>query len=83
VTGARKQREELMKTTDMLTEALDKACDLDKLVRRIIRDVDDYDLLRLLKKIDAEFKDIQHNLSIAMKLAQSLDQKPKRKRSSK
>ena len=72
-----------MKTTDMLTEALDNAGDLDKLVRRIIREVDDYDLLRLLKKIDAEFKDIQHNLSIAMRLAQGLEQKLKRRRRSK
>jgi hypothetical protein len=51
---------------------------LEKIVKRIIREVDDYDLLRLLKKIDAEFKDVEHNLSIAMKLAQGLEQKPKK-----
>jgi hypothetical protein len=72
-----------MRTREMLTEALENAGDLDKLVRRIVREVDDYDLLRLLKKIDAEFKDIQHNLSIALKVAQGLDQKPTRKRSRK
>jgi len=67
-----------MKTTEMLAEAQEKTGDLEKIVKRIIREVDDYDLLRLLKKIDAEFKDVQHNLSIAMKLAQGLEQKPKK-----
>lgn len=69
-----------MKTAEMLTEALERVFDLEKMVKKIIPDADDYDLLRLLKKIDAEFKDIRHNLSIAMKLAQGLDQKPKRKK---
>jgi hypothetical protein len=72
-----------MKTTEMLAEALERTHDLVKMVKKIIRDVDDYDLERLLKKIDAEFKDTQHNLSIAMRLAQGLERKPRKRRKAK
>jgi len=66
-----------MKTEEKLTEALESAAQLEKMVQRIIQDVDDYDLERLLKKIDAEFKDVQHNLIIARRLAESLARQPK------
>jgi predicted DNA binding CopG/RHH family protein len=66
-----------MKTVEKLTEALESAACLEKMVHRIIQDVNDYDLERLLKKIDAEFKDVQHNLIIARRLAESLARQPK------
>jgi predicted DNA binding CopG/RHH family protein len=66
-----------MKTVEKLTKALESAAELEKMVQRIIQDVDDYDLKRLLKKIDAEFKDVQHNLIIARRLAESLARQPK------
>jgi predicted DNA binding CopG/RHH family protein len=66
-----------MKTVEKLTEALENAAELEKMVHKIIQDVNDYDLERLLKKIDAEFKDVQHNLIIARRLAESLTQEPK------
>lgn len=66
-----------MKTVEKLAKALESAAELEKMVQRIIQDVDDYDLKRLLKKIDAEFKDVQHNLIIARRLAESLARQPK------
>jgi hypothetical protein len=32
------------------------------------KDIDDYELSRMLKKVEAEVLDLQHNLSIAMRL---------------
>jgi hypothetical protein len=37
-------------------------------VQIIQKDIDDYDLSRMLKKVEAEILDLQHNLSIAMRL---------------
>lgn len=37
-------------------------------IQIIQKDIDDYDLSRMLKKIEAEILDLQHNLSIAMRL---------------
>ncbi len=66
-----------MKTADRLKEALENASQLEKIVKQIIREVNDYDLERLLKKIDAEFMDVQHNLTIARRLAEGLTRKPR------
>jgi predicted DNA binding CopG/RHH family protein len=66
-----------MKTVEKLTGALESAAQLEKMVQKIIQDVNDYDLERLLKKIDAEFKDVQHNLIIARRLAESLAREPR------
>jgi hypothetical protein len=66
-----------MKTADRLKEALENASQLEKIVKQIIREVNDYDLERLLKKIDAEFMDVRHNLTIARRLAEGLPRKPK------
>ena len=65
-----------MKTSEMLNQALENASQLEKLVKQIIREVDDYDLQRLLKKVDAEFMDVRHNLTIARRLAEGLTRKP-------
>ncbi len=37
-------------------------------IQVIQKDIDDYDLSRMLKKVEAEILDLQHNLSIAMRL---------------
>jgi hypothetical protein len=37
-------------------------------IQIIQKDIDDYDLSRMLKKVEAEILDLQHNLSIAMRL---------------
>ncbi len=72
-----------MKAREKLTEALDNASQVERLVKQLIREVDDYDLERLLKKIDAEFKDLRHNLTIARRLAEGLEQKPEKKKKAK
>lgn len=72
-----------MKARQKLTEALENASQLERLVKQIIAEVDDYDLERLLKKIDAEFKDLQHNLTIARRLAEGLTHKPTRRKKAK
>ncbi len=66
-----------MKTADRLKEALENVSQLEKIVKQIIREANDYDLERLLKKIDAEFMDVRHNLTIARRLAEGLPRKPK------
>ncbi len=68
---------------EKLTEALENAGQLERLVKQVIREVDDYDLERLLKKIDAEFKDLQHNLTIARRLAEGLQRKPAKRKKAK
>ena len=72
-----------MKVTEKLTEALENAGRLETIVKKIIREVDDYDLQRLLKKIDAEFKDVRHNLTLARRLAEGLEHRPKKTKKSK
>ena len=37
-------------------------------VQEIQKDINDYDLSRMLKKVEAEIIDLQHNLSIAVRL---------------
>lgn len=71
-----------MKTAEKINEILEKARLLEKAIKEIIREIEDYDLQRLLKKIDAECIDVQHNLTIAKRLAEGLTQeKGKKKRS--
>jgi ribosomal protein L12E/L44/L45/RPP1/RPP2 len=72
-----------MKAREKLTEALENAGEVERLVKQLIQEVDDYDLERLLKKIDAEFKDLRHNLTIARRLAEGLEQKPEKRKKAK
>jgi hypothetical protein len=75
------KRKENMKTAEKINEILEKARLLEKAIKEIIREIEDYDLQRLLKKIDAECIDVQHNLTIAKRLAEGLSQgKGKKKR---
>jgi hypothetical protein len=72
-----------MKTAEKISEALKKVSLLEKDIKEIIREIDDYDLERLLKKIDAQCMDLQHNLSLAKRLAEGLTQKRKKKKRAK
>lgn len=69
-----------MEKTEKIDQALEKVSLLEKVVKEIIREIDDYDLERLLKKVDAECMDIQHNLSLAKRLAEGPSQKRKKRR---
>ncbi len=66
-----------METQKRIRQALKKASQLEKAVKEIIRDIDDYDMARLLKKVDAECMDAQHNLVLAERLSEAISQKKK------
>ncbi len=72
-----------MSQTEKIDQALENANLLEKIVKQTIREIEDYDLERLLKKVDAECMDIQHNLSLAKRLAQGVTQKGKKKKKAK
>ncbi len=72
-----------MTKAEKINQALEKADLLKKTLKQIIREIDDYDLKRLLKKVDAECMDIQHNLVLAERLAQGLKQKRTKKKKTK
>ncbi len=50
-------------------KALELAGDLDLLIRKMIPDTQDLDLQRLLKQVEADMMDVQHKLSMAIKLS--------------
>ena len=56
---------------------LEEAEKLESSIQELLREIKDYDLERLLKKIDAELMDVQHNLILARRLAGGTT--PKRK----
>ena len=64
-----------MKTLEKLKRAQEMVNLLEKTVKEIIREVEDYDLERLLKKIDAECMDLHHNISVARRLAEGSREK--------
>jgi len=37
-------------------------------IRHLIEEADDYELLRVFKKLDAELMDFRHNLEVALRL---------------
>lgn len=59
-----------MNKTEKLKNLLKDAAKLDKGIKKVISETGDYDLSRLLKKVDAELMDLQHNLDLACKLAE-------------
>jgi len=69
-----------METAEKLNQTLEKANLLQKALKEIVREVEDYDLERLLKKIDAECIDVQHNLTIAKRLAEGLTKRKAKKK---
>jgi hypothetical protein len=50
-------------------QALEKAKELAELVNKMIPDARDWDLQRLLKQIEADLMDVQHKISMAVKLS--------------
>lgn len=50
-------------------KSLELASELHKIVREMIPVANDLDLQRLLKQIEADLMDIQHKLSMAVKLS--------------
>lgn len=56
-----------MKIREKIEELIQDAAKLERKIKRLVSDSKDYDLSRLLKKIDAEMMDLQHNLDIALK----------------
>ena len=40
------------------------------LVKELVGNTDDYDLERLLKKVEAQIMDIQHNIKLACRIAE-------------
>jgi len=55
--------------TTKVEQALVKATELGAMVSSMMPDAKDLDLVRLLKQIDADLMDIQHKLSMAVKLS--------------
>jgi hypothetical protein len=73
-----KNRRESMETQKKIRQALRRAGQLEKAIKEIIRDTDDYDVARLLKKVDAECMDAQHNLVLAERRSAAVSQKKKK-----
>jgi hypothetical protein len=59
-----------MKTSEKIAQVLEVAGSLERDIKELLREIEDYDLERLLKKIDAESMDIKHNLTLAKRLAE-------------
>jgi ribosomal protein L12E/L44/L45/RPP1/RPP2 len=68
-----------MKQETKLNQLLKDAGKLEKSIKQLVREIEDYDLERLLKKIDAELMDVQHNLVLARRLAEGTAPKRKKK----
>jgi hypothetical protein len=56
--------------TSKINEALNGAKTVADLVRSILDESGDFDLQRLLKQIEADLMDVQHKLSIALRLSE-------------
>ncbi len=56
-----------MVTKERIEELIDEAAKLEKKIKKLVSESKDYDLSRLLKKVDAEMMDLQHSLDIAFK----------------
>jgi hypothetical protein len=54
---------------DRLEKAAQLSRELAREVKALVDTVEDYDLGRLLRKIEAEVMDIQHNLKLASRVA--------------
>jgi phosphomevalonate kinase len=58
-----------MKNVEKLDKLLEDIQDCSGLLSELIQGANDYDLERLLKKIDAQLIDARHNLVLAQKMA--------------
>lgn len=59
-----------MSRHEKLKEAAELAQRIADSIKEIQHDINDYDLSRMLKKVEAEVIDLQHNLSIAVRLTE-------------
>jgi hypothetical protein len=69
-----------VKQDKKISQLLKDANKLEKSIKELLREIEDYDLERLLKKIDAELMDVQHNLALAKRLAEGMAPKEKKSR---
>jgi cob(I)alamin adenosyltransferase len=69
-----------VKQDKKISQLLKDANKLEKSIKELLREIEDYDLERLLKKIDAELMDVQHNLALAKRLAEGMPPKKKKSR---
>jgi len=58
-----------MKYIEKLGKTLEHAENCARLLSELIQEAEDYDLERLLKKVDAELIDARHNLVLAQRIA--------------
>jgi Na+/phosphate symporter len=72
-----------MKTSTKIHQVSRRVDRLEKAIKEIIREIEDYDLKRLLKKVDAECLDVQHNLAIAQRLSEQLSHRGKKRKNTK
>jgi len=56
-----------MVTKERIEELIEEAARLEKKIKKLVSESKDYDLSRLLKKVDAEMMDLQHSLDVAFK----------------
>jgi hypothetical protein len=56
-----------MRVEERIEELIQDAAKLGKKVKKLISESKDYDLARLLKKVDAEMMDFQHSLDVTSK----------------
>lgn len=69
-----------MKQEKKINQLLKDASKLEKSIKQLVREIEDYELERLLKKIDAELMDVQYNLALAKRLAEGMTPKKKKSR---
>lgn len=69
-----------MKQVEKINQVLERADKLEKSIKDLVREIEDYDLQRLLKKINAQLMDAQHNLILAKRLAEGVPPRRKRRR---
>ncbi len=61
-----------MNLQEKIKELIQDAAKLERKIKRLVSESKDYDLSRLLKKVDAEMMDLQHSLDVTLK---SLEEK--------
>lgn len=57
-----------MSGLDLLKNSACKADEIAENIKKVKEEVNDYDLSRTIKKVEAELLDLQYNLSIAIRL---------------
>lgn len=58
-----------METKERIKELIEETAKLEKKIKKLVSESKDYDLARLLKKVEAEMMDLQHSLNLAFKFS--------------